>query len=159
MNAKALYRNVEQSLQTWFIAIAFLVSAGQSAIAQHTDRHGHDAVLAALNNWIAVVASGDTERLDTLLAPEFQIQRADGIGYDREAYLASELPQITSVPVIDDLVVMINDDVAVARYVLTIDETIAGTAVRPIAPRMTILRRDGDRWLIVAHANFGNPVN
>src|SRR5690606_5993566 len=52
----------------------------------------------AIRAWIGAVASGDTAKLATLLAPEFQIARADGSVYDRAGYLASQLPIIAEVP-------------------------------------------------------------
>lgn len=159
MVANEFCQNTVGWVRTLVIAIAVLAGAGQAAIAQHADQSVRDEVLAALNAWVAAVASGDMDRVDAVLAPEFQIQRANGIGYDRETYLTSNLPRIADLPVIDDLVVTIQDNLAVTRYALTVDETIDGVAVLSDAPRLTILRHDGDQWLIVAHANFSNFIN
>ena len=64
---------------------------------------------------------------------------------------------IADIPAIEGLVLTANGDLVVARYVLAVDEIIDGAQVNPFAPRLTVLRRDGDDWLIVAHANFSNP--
>jgi ketosteroid isomerase-like protein len=47
-------------------------------------------------------------------------------------------------------------DLLIARYQLVIQETIDGTPIAQRAPRLTVFRRDGDRWLVVAHANFAD---
>jgi ketosteroid isomerase-like protein len=47
-------------------------------------------------------------------------------------------------------------DLLVVRYWLVINQTIDGTPMAQRAPRLTVFRRDGDRWLVVAHANFAS---
>jgi hypothetical protein len=42
----------------------------------------------------------------------------------------------------------------VVRYYVTVDETISGKTVERHAPRLTIFRKQGDKWLAVAHSNF-----
>lgn len=127
------------------------------ASAQSADQDVDAEILAALDGWFGAVASGDPALIADYLAPEYQIQRANGDGYDRETYLTSNLPLIADVPAIEGLVLTANGDLVVARYVLVVDEIIDGAQVNPVAPRLTVLRRDGDDWLIVAHANFSNP--
>jgi hypothetical protein len=48
----------------------------------------------AVTVFVETVASGEVGALEAILAPEFQILRANGVGYDRKGYLASELPAI-----------------------------------------------------------------
>lgn len=138
------------------IATVLVLFAG-SASAQSADQDLEAEILAALDGWFGAVASGDPAIIAGYLAPEYQIQRANGDGYDRESYLTSHLPLIADIPAIEGLVLTANGDLVVARYVLVVDEIIDGAQVNPIAPRLTVLRRDGDDWLIVAHANFSNP--
>jgi ketosteroid isomerase-like protein len=120
-----------------------------------------DAVLQseaedAVMSFVAAVAAGDEEGLSAVLAPEFQILRPTGVGYDRDGYLAQGAPsvRIEGGPVIDDLIATREGDVMVVRYMLTVVETIDGQAVQARAPRLSVFRRAGERWLIVAHANF-----
>lgn len=127
------------------------------ASAQSADQDLEAEILAALDGWFGAVASGDPAMIAGYLAPEYQIQRANGDGYDRESYLTSNLPLIADIPAIEGLILTANGDLVVARYVLDVDEIIDGAQVNPFAPRLTVLRRDGDDWLIVAHANFSNP--
>ena len=42
----------------------------------------------------------------------------------------------------------------VLRYQVAVDQVINGRPVQGTAPRLSALRREGDRWLMVAHANF-----
>jgi hypothetical protein len=35
-----------------------------------------------------------------------------------------------------------------------VSETVGGKRVDAYAPRMTVFRKSGDAWLVVAHANF-----
>jgi ketosteroid isomerase-like protein len=45
-------------------------------------------------------------------------------------------------------------DLLVVRYEVTTDQTRAGKRVQRHAPRLTVFRKQGDNWLVVAHANF-----
>ena len=55
-----------------------------------------------------------------------------------------------------ELVTELQDDVrdVVLRYAVNVDALIHGKPVRCTAPRLSALRKSGDRWLMVAHANF-----
>jgi ketosteroid isomerase-like protein len=112
----------------------------------------------AVTVFVETVASGEVSALEAILAPEFQILRANGGGYDREGYLASELPAIdkSSEWRLEDVVATASGDLLVVRYWLVINQTIDGTPMAQRAPRLTVFRRDGDRWLVVAHANFAS---
>lgn len=104
--------------------------------------------------WVEAVYRRDTALLDTILAPEFQIMRADGTTYDKPGYLASSLPVIETMPLIEDLTVTGTLELFVARYLLIGRQTRDGVAVELAAPRLSVFRKDGDRYLLVAHANF-----
>jgi len=43
----------------------------------------------------------------------------------------------------------------VARYVLDLRETVGSGRIVGAASRLTVFHREGDDWLVVAHANFG----
>ena len=92
--------------------------------------------------------------LDAVLAPEFQIMRADGSSYDKEDYLASALPKVAAIPAFSQMAVTAHGDLLVVRYWVTVKETRNGETVEAHAPRLTVFRRDGDTWLVSAHANF-----
>jgi ketosteroid isomerase-like protein len=115
-----------------------------------------DAARQAVTAFAEAVVSADVDAVEAILAPEFQIQRANGVGNDREGYLASELPAIAGSFGwrLEDVVATASGDLLVVRYWLVINETIDGTPVARRAPRLTVFRSNGDRWLVVAHANF-----
>lgn len=132
------------------IAAAALVGVmAAPAAAQVTNEEAEAAVMTWLNAIIAGPAA-----LETVLAPEFQIQRADGTGLDRAAYIGGGAATITEIHGIENLVVTTHDDLMVVRYLLIVAETVGGVTVDREAPRLTVFRREGDAWLVVAHANF-----
>ena len=117
------------------------------------------AAQEAIAGFVEAVASGDPAALDEVLAPEFQILRANGVGYDRAGYLASDLPAVDEASAwdMDDVVATADGDVMVVRYLLVISETIDGEPVTRQAPRLTVFRQQDGRWLVAAHANFATP--
>ena len=123
-------------------------SAAQSV--EGLDASG-DAANAA---WWGALVTGTVEALDAVLAPEFQIMRADGSSYDKPDYLASTLPKVAAMPEITDMVVTAHGDHLVVRYQVTVNETRDGATLVAHAPRLTVYRKKNDKWLVVAHANF-----
>ena len=114
---------------------------------------GESAALAALLPWIQAVAEGDRDAVGRLLAPEFQILRSDGTGYDKAGYLAA-LPQHLRMPEVRDVRAQGDGDLLVIRYAINADQIVGGQAMHGTAPRLSTLRREGEAWLMVAHANF-----
>ncbi|MGD9740045.1 MAG: nuclear transport factor 2 family protein [Bauldia sp.] len=120
------------------------------ALAQEVTNEEAEAAIMA---WLEAIMAGPAA-LETVLAPEFQIQRFDGTGFDRAGYIGGGAATITEILGIHDLNISTHEDLLVTRYVLDLAETIGGVAVERQAPRLTVFRRDGDAWLVVAHANF-----
>lgn len=108
----------------------------------------------AIRAWLEAIASGDQSRLAEVLAPEFQIMRSNGTGHDKAAYAGGAAARITQVQEISDLVATRHDDLLVVRYKLAVVETVDGREIERKAPRLTVFRRSGANWLVVAHANF-----
>ncbi|HZP19432.1 MAG TPA: nuclear transport factor 2 family protein [Bauldia sp.] len=117
---------------------------------------GPDAatVTAALEGWWGALVKGTPEAVAPVLAPEFQMMRADGSGYDRDGYLGSALPKVAAIPEFSRVVATQQGDTLVVRYYVTVNETRDGKTVQRHAPRITVFRKDGDAWLVVAHGNF-----
>ncbi|MCC6736071.1 MAG: nuclear transport factor 2 family protein [Bauldia sp.] len=130
-------------------AAALIGAVASPAAAQITNEEAEAAVMT----WLDAIIAGPAA-LELVLAPEFQIQRADGNGLDRAGYLGGGAATITEIHGIHDLVVTAHGDLMVVRYLLVVAETIGGVTVEREAPRLSVFRREGDRWLIVAHANF-----
>ncbi len=77
-----------------------------------------------------------------MLAPEYQIMRSNGVGYDRDEYLTKELGKLSIKPVFahEDIVATLVDNMMVVRDILEVDETIDGRVVSKRAPRLTVFR-------------------
>jgi ketosteroid isomerase-like protein len=129
------------------IALVGVLAAAPAFAQSNTDAE------AAVRAWLDAVMSGDPAQLAAILAPEFQIQRADGTGLDKTGYVDGGGANLVDYQ-LRDVVATEDEDILVVRYLLVVSETISGQPVEAEAPRLTVFRRDGDRWLVVAHANF-----
>lgn len=107
----------------------------------------------AVEAWVGSVMSGDLARIKAVLSPEFQIIRDDGSAYDAAGYLKSNLPKFKGEPSIHGLVATGFGDYLVARYTIDVGKQ-KGTGVR-----LTVFRKSGSAWLVVAHANLGGRVH
>lgn len=99
---------------------------------------------------------GDTACLAALLAPEFQLQRANGIGASKQQYLRSpaEAERFT----LSRFKASRSGTIIVVRYGAVTSKTIDGVEFpTPPAPRLSIFRRGPEGWRIIAHANFNAP--
>ena len=135
--------------------LAMLAGLGIGTLQARADGSGlQNEAGKAVATWVAAVTSGDRSAMAAVLAPEFQIVRDNGVAYDRDRYLAGDLPKIAAPPPVSELVATGAGDVMVVRYVLTIDATVGGAAMQARAPRLTVFRRVGGKWLVSAHANF-----
>ena len=114
---------------------------------------------AALNAWWGALVVGTPAALDPVLAPEFQMMRADGSGYDKKGYLGSSLPKVAAIPEFSKSTVTGKVDVLIVRYFVTVNETRDGKKVQAHAPRLTVFRKEAGKWLVVAHGNFATLEN
>ncbi len=111
---------------------------------------------ALLIAFTEAVISGSQEVLGSMLAPEYQIMRTNGVGFNRKDYLERGIASLSFKPNYrhEDLHVTENGGVMVVRYYLNINETIDGVAIEKRAPRLTVFRRIDGKWKVVAHSNF-----
>lgn len=111
---------------------------------------------AAVASFVEGVLGGP-KAIAPLLAPEFQIMRSNGSGYDRDGYVNRGVGLIKGKPDfgLENIVATRHGDIMVVRYILRIDEVINGNPIRKRAPRLTVFRAIGGHWKVVAHANFG----
>jgi ketosteroid isomerase-like protein len=132
------------------------VAAAEGAVetwsAQEMQAEGGKAVEA----WLATLVKGDPAGIAAVLAPEFQIMRSDGAAYGKDDYIAKGLPTIAKQPTVEKLTVTGRGDLLVARYWLIVEETAGGKTAEAHAPRISVFRKSGDTWLVVAHANFAS---
>ncbi len=133
------------------LAAGLFLTAPTPATADETT----DTARALLVAFIDGVIAGP-KAVAPLLAPEYQIMRSNGVGYDRAGYINRGAGTVRARPnyALDDLVVTTGGDVMVVRYILQIDETIDGKSITRRAPRLTAFRKIDGAWKISAHANF-----
>jgi ketosteroid isomerase-like protein len=154
----------DQVRRVWLAAaVAFVVGTG-AVVSMSAVMPGVSAAqsvadldaegLAANQAWWGALVTGTVVAVDAVLAPEFQIMRADGSSYDKEDYLGSQLPVVAAIPEFSQMVVTAHENLLVTRYYVTVQETRDGQTVEAHAPRLTVFRKDGDTWLVSAHANF-----
>lgn len=131
--------------------VAYFTPAG-SATDQPADLEGE--IRPVVEGFFGAVLTGDPAKVLPILAPEFQIMRADGSTFDARGYAERGLPVLSEMPTIEKLHVTAHGDIAVATYYARGEQTRDGVAVESYAPRLTAFRKDGDRWLMIAHGNF-----
>jgi ketosteroid isomerase-like protein len=112
-----------------------------------------DEARQTILTWIAALETNDAAAVGKLLAPEFQIMRSNGKVFTKESYLKG-LSGRRANPKITEISVTSHGTVAVVCYILSIDEELDGQQVQALAPRLTVLRKADEGWLISAHANF-----
>ena len=117
----------------------------QAFAALGTGENAVDTIAAdVVAKWQAAVASGDSEAIRALAAPDFQIQRPNG-GAALDDYLQGELTALEPA-MIEDLVATSFSNTMVTRYVLLV-------ADRRL-PRLTVFERINGKWLAAADAVF-----
>ena len=129
------------------------VLAAGMASAARAEQVSEEEALKALDPWADALLTGDPAVVEKVLAPEYQILRSNGVGHDKASYLKA-LPKQKIRSRFSDIVATGTGDVMVLRYRIETDQVIDGKEVKGISPRLSVFRREGDRWLICAHANF-----
>ena len=140
------------TVSAFFSAMPGLGTGSAAIAAEQADVQAQG--MAALQVFLAAAVVGTPQAFDPVLAPEYQVERADGSGMDRAAYLKSELPKVAALPEFTSVNVTGTGDLLVVRYYVTVSSTRKGKVVQRHAPRLTVFRKQGDSWLVVAHANF-----
>jgi hypothetical protein len=139
-----------------FLLVALMGMSALAAGAASAAAAGQispEEALKALDPWADALLTGDPAIVEKVLAPEYQILRSDGSGHDKASYLKS-LPKQRVRSKFSDIVATGTADLMVIRYRIETDQTIEGKEVKGVSPRLSVFRREADRWLISAHANF-----
>lgn len=131
-----------------------LVTAGTGA-SRANEPLSEQKAREALDPWFQAIFTGDPKVVATVLAPEYQILRSDGSGHDKTSYLEA-LPKHHVQSKFSDIVATGNEEMMVVRYLIETDQTVDGKTVKGVSPRLSVFRKEGDRWLISAHANFAS---
>jgi hypothetical protein len=137
---------------------AAIALAGPAAAAHPAPKLDDPSVTGSrlAERFLGLLKAKDVAGLTRFLAPNFQLQRADGSGDTKGAYLG-KLPTVNEF-VVTDAVGTQSGDSLVVRYLANVEGMINGKAYRPgPAPRLSTFRWDGRRWQLTSHANF-NPL-
>jgi hypothetical protein len=109
-----------------------------------------------VDRFFVLLAHKDRAGLDRFLSPAFQVQRADGSGGGKKAYLAN-LATIHKFH-ITQLRARQAGAALVVRYLARVEGVVNGKPYTPgPAPRLSVFVWNGERWQLAAHANF-NPL-
>jgi len=141
-------RDAAVGMLVGFSALAMTASGALGQNASEKD------ALEALNPWADALFSGDAAAIAKVLAPEYQIVRSDGTGFDKTTYMKT-LPNQRVRSKFSDIVATRTGDVMVMRYRITTEQTIEGKKLEAVSPRLSVFRKAGGTWLLVSHANFG----
>ncbi len=109
---------------------------------------------ALVTTWLETLQAG--ESVGNLMAPNFEIQRADGSSANREEYLAKPAT-VDEFTLGDTVVASQSGNTLSVRWSIKVTEEINGVQYTDVeAPRLTVFEWTGDAWQIVGYANF-NP--
>jgi hypothetical protein len=102
--------------------------------------------------WLETLKSG--ESVADLMAPNFEIQRADGSGANRNEYLANQAA-VDDYTLSDTVIASQSGNTLSVRWSLQVSEEINGVQYDDVdAPRLTVFEWTGEAWQIVGYANF-----
>ena len=102
------------------------------------------------------MAHKDRAGLESFLSSAFQVERADGSGSEKKAYLTKHATirefHITRLRATQA------GGTLVARYLADVKGVVNGKPYTPgPAPRLSVFVWNGERWQLASHANF-NPL-
>lgn len=109
-----------------------------------------------VEDWLTELYSGDTARLEAILADHFQVSLGSGHGFKRDEAL-TVAPVVNSPAQVSNLVATRSESIIVARYDVEVEQMIEGALQSRMAPRLTVFERHQDGWYITAHASFAVP--
>ena len=138
--------------------LVLVLAAPPASIAAPAPHLAHPAATghALVDHFFRLLERKDKAGLETFLAPNFQVQRADGSGSGKVAYLA-KLPDVLSFK-IEKLTATEANGSLVVRYEAVVTGKTNGKTYTPgPAPRLSTFTWNGSRWQLSSHANF-NPL-
>jgi len=131
--------------------IVFLASKGMAGGLPNSDEE------TLLENWLTELYSGDTARLEAVLADHFQLSLGSGHGFKKDEAL-KVAPVVNSPAEVSNLIITRSETIIVARYDVEVKQMIEGELQSRMAPRLTVFELREDGWYVTAHASFAVPV-
>ena len=111
---------------------------------------------ALVVQFFTLLKNKDAAGLQAFLAPNFQVQRADGSADGKVAYM-KKLPTVYSFRIARVIASYANGSLVV-RYLAKATGLVNGKRYTPgWAPRLSVFTWNGARWQLSAHSNF-NPL-
>jgi hypothetical protein len=110
-----------------------------------------------VTDWLTVLYSGETAKLDHVLSEHFQVSLGSGRGFTREGALKAA-PVVNSDASVSNLVITRSETLIVARYDVQVEQMIEGELQSKNAPRLTVFELHEDGWYVTAHASFAVPI-
>jgi len=135
-----------------------LLVASFPAMSASSDLTLEDEARQQLKKLFTALSSGNPQQIEPLLAPEFQLVRADGSAYNKTEYLQRSIPKIVTTPEFADLVITRDKDIVVVRLKLIVREYINNREVQSGSEQLFIFRIKKDGWEVVASANFAQTL-
>jgi hypothetical protein len=109
-----------------------------------------------VTTWLTALKN--EESVEDLVSENFQIQRADGSGADKEVYLDNPA-KVLEFTINEDISASQSGNTLSVRWSILVSEDANGVTYQDVsAPRLTVFEWIDDRWLIVGYANFNPSV-
>jgi hypothetical protein len=121
------------------VGMSGLAALSQAAEAQAAV--SDEEAQGALDIFLEAVFSDDAAKVEHVLAPEFQILRANGKSNDKASYLQA-LPKHKVPPATNALKVTSYGGIFVATYAIEAEQTVGGQPVEAVAPRLSVFRKE-----------------
>lgn len=136
---------------------AFAAPAAATAAPAPRLAHPNAAGRALVVRFFTLLVHKDRAGLRAFLAPNFQVQHADGSAWGKTHYIA-KLPVVLSFR-ITQVFASEADGSLVVRYQAIATGRVNGKPYTPgPAPRLSTFAWNGSQWQLVSHANF-NPLS
>ena len=140
---------------TTTLALAACSSSSPAAAPKLADPSatGRELVVA----WLTALQQKDLASLDAQIAPNFQLQRADGSSSNKAEYLANPA-SVDTYELGDTIVGLQSANTLTVRWAMKVaGQTNGVTVPNKEAPRLTGFEWNGERWQIITYANFNAP--
>ena len=140
---------------TTTLALAACSSSSPAAAPKLADPSatGRELVVA----WLTALQQKDLASLDAQIAPNFQLQRADGSSSNKAEYLANPA-SVDTYELGDTIVGLQSANTLTVRWAMKVKGQTNGVTVPDKeAARLTGFEWNGERWQIITYANFNAP--
>jgi len=141
----------------WTAATSVTVAGAATSSAAPKLKDPEATARKLVTAWLTALKEKDSAAIAASLAPNFQIERADGSGQNRAEYIAKPAT-VDTWTLGDDFSALQSGDTLTVRWAVEVSEQIGENQFRDVdAPRLTTFIWQKGRWKILSYANF-NPL-